>query len=123
MMNFRRRRRILKEITKEGNSIEMSICTECSSASLKPLQRNHKARTNNSPQKRKTLEAETAGGTRADLRVVRHVRTDREDRETQILSDAVFQWIKLNQQGKKINWSINIKHKMRTTLSKIRKCL
>lgn len=37
-------------------------------------------------------------------------------------SEAIFQWIKLNQRGNQVYWNINIYDKMRTTFSKIRMC-
>lgn len=37
-------------------------------------------------------------------------------------SEAIFQWIKLNQRKKQVYWNININDKMRTTFSKIRMC-
>lgn len=37
-------------------------------------------------------------------------------------SEAIFQWIKLNQRRKQVYWNININDKMGTTFSKIRVC-
>lgn len=67
--------------------------------------------------------AEIANSTRVNLLVVKHVRTDLEKgREMQNTSEAIFQWIKLNQRKKQVYWNININDKMRTTFSKIRMC-
>lgn len=96
------------------NWTEVPFELKCSSASLKLARQPQWGK---KPQL-SLVGAEIANNIRVNLLVVKHVRTDLRRREMQNTSEAIFQWIKLNQRRKQVYWNININDKMGTTFLK-----